>query len=118
MSLFLRVVRLAPPVRRCLSSVAAPSWPYDNRPLTVEEKARVSRKDADLRATYDAVKSEYPAHAQPTDGSQQVDKMEAYRKRLIYRSKQRGWCACLGVNRTVGELLPSLFCFTGWKWIC
>jgi succinate dehydrogenase flavin-adding protein (antitoxin of CptAB toxin-antitoxin module) len=53
--------------------------------------AKVQRRDADLRATYDAVLDTYPAHAQPDDGTATVDKYEAYKKRLLYRSKQRGW---------------------------
>ena len=89
-------VRVAP--ARCLAT-AAPSWPYNDRPLSDAEKARVSRRDADLRANYDAVKATYPAHAQPSDGSTAVDKLEAYRKRLIYRSKQRGWCVTVRASR-------------------
>lgn len=79
-------------VTRFLSSQTPPStWAYSDVPLTEAQRALASRRDADMRANYEAVLSVYPDHAQPQDGSAKVDKIEAYKKRLIYRSKQRGW---------------------------
>ena len=44
----------------------------------------------------------FPAHAQPDDGSAApLDANAAFRKRLLYRSKQRGWCV-RGKKRTFG----------------
>ena len=52
----------------------------------------IGRRNADMRASYEAMVDTFPPHAQPPQGEgATVDKIEAYRKRLIYRSKQRGW---------------------------
>ena len=49
------------------------------------------RRDAELRAQYDKMPDEYPEHSvDPATGP--VDKTKVLRKRLVYRSKQRGWC--------------------------
>ncbi len=110
---------VVPALRRPLSSSPAnPSWPYDNRPLNETEKEKALKRDADLRATYDAVLSTYPEHAQPTDGSKQVDKLEAYRKRLVYRSKQRGWCVRTRCIPRVFAVVEGVLVFTGWKLTC
>lgn len=47
-------------------------------------------RDIALRASHVAVRTEYPAAAQPPSGPP-IGTELAYRKRLIYRSKQRGW---------------------------
>eukprot|EP00929_Paragymnodinium_shiwhaense_P108136 TRINITY_DN74457_c0_g1_i1.p1 TRINITY_DN74457_c0_g1~~TRINITY_DN74457_c0_g1_i1.p1 ORF type:complete len:219 (-),score=29.21 TRINITY_DN74457_c0_g1_i1:273-929(-) len=63
----------------------------NEEPLSDDGIAVARVRDADLRTSYNAIRSDFPEFAQPTDGSPAVDKLEAYRKRLIYRSKQRGW---------------------------
>ena len=85
----------APPTVPAIVSSSTAFWfstgaaaPTKGTPVDVAA-AVVKRRDADLRATYDAILDTYPAHAQPSDGH--VGKDEAYRKRLVYRSKQRGW---------------------------
>jgi hypothetical protein len=78
--------------RRFLSAAVASSPSLQaEKTLGDAELARASRRDADMRANYEDVPSEYPAHAQPSDPAAKVDKLQAYRKRMIYRSKQRGW---------------------------
>jgi hypothetical protein len=52
--------------------------------------AKIGERDAAMRAAYDAMPKQYPAHAQPDD-SKPIDAHAAFRKRLLYRSKQRGW---------------------------
>jgi len=47
-------------------------------------------KDIELRAAHHAIREEYPAFAQPREGPK-VSSEAAYRKKLKYRSKQRGW---------------------------
>jgi len=61
-----------------------------------QERLRLSlpeialERDKKLRSEHVARREEYPESAQPKDGSK-VDNSLAYKKRLIYRSKQRGW---------------------------
>ncbi len=53
---------------------------------------RVGERDAAMRAAYDRVPDAYPSHAQPDGpGDAPIDAHAAFRKRLLYRSKQRGW---------------------------
>ncbi len=52
--------------------------------------AKVGVADGALRAAYDAMPKSYPAHAQADEGAP-IDAHSAFRKRLLYRSKQRGW---------------------------
>ena len=47
-------------------------------------------RDIKLRQEHFAIRHSYPEEAQPTDGTR-IDDDLAYRKRLIYRAKQRGW---------------------------
>lgn len=58
--------------------------------VAVEIAGNISKKDAELRTAYDEMPASYPAHAQPTDAAP-LDSAAAFRKRLLYRSKQRGW---------------------------
>lgn len=51
-----------------------------------------------LRDKYDALPSKFPESSQPPHGT--IDRLEAFRKRLIYRSKQRGWCVVGAVLAT------------------
>ena len=54
-----------------------------------ERVARAREADAELRAAYDELPEAFPEHALPPSGV--LDHDEVLRKRLIYRSKQRGW---------------------------
>ena len=47
-------------------------------------------RDVLLRADHHALKTEFPEHSLPP-GETTVSEDAAYKKRLIYRSKQRGW---------------------------
>ena len=51
---------------------------------------RVEERYGQMRQAHEALVTEFPAHAQPREG-EAVDASHAYRKRLVYRSKQRGW---------------------------
>ena len=62
---------------------------YAGRDLTDEVLALVEERDATLRHKYDKLPEAFPASSQPPGG--EVDHVEAFRKRLVYRSKQRGW---------------------------
>ncbi|GMF20909.1 unnamed protein product [Phytophthora lilii] len=56
--------------------------------MTKEQAARALARDAVIRAEHVAAASAFPAGSQ---GERAVDADEANRKRIIYRSKQRGW---------------------------
>lgn len=58
--------------------------------MAADAAARIGSADEALRRAYDALPESYPQHALPTPDST-LDKTTAYRKRLLYRSKQRGW---------------------------
>jgi len=62
----------------------------DKSTIAADAAIRIDEKDAELRHAYDAMPASYPAHAQPTDAPA-LDTLAAFRKRLLYRSKQRGW---------------------------
>lgn len=57
--------------------------------FTEQTLEKIGLADEKLRQAYDAMPESYPAHAQPEGKA--LDKTEAFRKRLLYRSKQRGW---------------------------
>ena len=87
--------------RRRLASAAAPSSSaqqpvqFTPRAMTDELIRKIGATDEALRAAYDAVPAAFPAHSQPgagAGGQPAVDHQAALRKRLLYRSKQRGWC--------------------------
>jgi succinate dehydrogenase assembly factor 2 len=74
--------------------------------MTPELLRRIGERDASLRQAYDAMPESYPAHSQPSLGisaaaaassssssssSSFINASEGFRKRLLYRSKQRGW---------------------------
>ena len=93
----------------------------DGPELSDEAYAKIARRDAQIRAEHNAYpRDTYPAHAQPSAGAgagagagadagaggactadgdvvdgaisaADVDARTAHRKRLVYRSKQRGW---------------------------
>lgn len=58
--------------------------------VAAEIAGNITKKDTELRTAYDELPASYPAHAQPTDAAP-LDAAAAFRKRLLYRSKQRGW---------------------------
>lgn len=71
--------------------------PVDTRDLMgvgPEALTKIGVRDTELRAAYDAMPESYSEHALPPAGSSAVpfSHEQAYLKRLIYRSKQRGWC--------------------------
>lgn len=57
---------------------------------TEDVSQKISTADGALRTKYDAMPRSYPAHSQPV-GGKEIDSQQAFRKRLLYRSKQRGW---------------------------
>lgn len=63
---------------------------FDASLVAASVAARIGGNDAALRAAYDAMPSAFPQHSQPP-GEPDVDALTAFRKRLLYRSKQRGW---------------------------
>ena len=58
--------------------------------LTDAQNELIAARNASIREEHHRIREDYPEHSQPS-GSAPVEKMEAHRKRLIYRSKQRGW---------------------------
>lgn len=64
-------------------------------PTTTEElldnfEDSAKERDVLLRADHHALKTDFPPHSLPP-GEATVSEDAAYKKRLIYRSKQRGW---------------------------
>ncbi len=78
----------APPSLSAVPAPAAAGVQYEG--ASAGETAAVAARDASMRAAYDAMPASFPAHAQPTDG-RPLDTTAAWRKRLLYRSRQRGW---------------------------
>jgi succinate dehydrogenase assembly factor 2 len=60
------------------------------RQMTVEQVTKIGETDAAMRAAYDAVPESFSEHAL-APGSGELAHLDVVRKRLIYRSKQRGW---------------------------
>jgi succinate dehydrogenase flavin-adding protein (antitoxin of CptAB toxin-antitoxin module) len=60
--------------------------------MTPEVLTRIGERDGAMRAAYDAMPAAFPEHAQPDSSAPAIDAHAAFRKRLLYRSKQRGWC--------------------------
>lgn len=58
--------------------------------MTEELVRKIGEVDTAMRVAYDRIPEQFPAHAQPTDQAP-LDKQGVFRKRLLYRSKQRGW---------------------------
>ncbi|KAL4139540.1 hypothetical protein KRP22_003199 [Phytophthora ramorum] len=58
------------------------------RSISKEQAKRALERSAAIRADHFAAKGDFPVSSQ---GEHQVDSDEANRKRVIYRSKQRGW---------------------------
>jgi hypothetical protein len=94
-----RVVLACGPVGRRVGATVGPLTfvrPVSTGPLPLEEDVthayneRAKAEDARLRAAYDAPIRPGAAAAAGLGAE------EAYRKRLLYRSKQRGWCVCGG----------------------
>jgi len=56
--------------------------------ITPAQAKKALARSAAIRADHFAAKGDFPASSQ---GAHQVDADEANRKRVIYRSKQRGW---------------------------
>ena len=59
------------------------------KPLTAENVEHITDLDSRLRRAYDGAQTSFPEHSQPPGTA--VNAMEAHRKRLLYRSRQRGW---------------------------
>ncbi len=57
--------------------------------MTEAHVSAISTKDSAMRAAYDSVRDNFPATSQADVGI--IDRDAAVRKRLLYRSKQRGW---------------------------
>ena len=60
-------------------------------PVTEAHLAAAAARDVAMRAAYDRAPGAFADHAQPTDGGARLDSSAALRKRLLYRSRQRGW---------------------------
>ena len=89
--------------RRLLSSTAsAPRPPPPPQPtqqptqytpgaeLSPLRVAALRARDASMRASYDALRVDFPPHAL-APGVPAPSPLDVQRKRLLYRSKQRGW---------------------------
>ena len=95
--MFSRAIRTAARMRfpeaRAQRSAALSSGPMDPR-STAELKSRYTdiarKRDEELRNDHHKLKNNFPAHSMPP-GKSTIDDDETNRKRLIYRSKQRGW---------------------------
>ena len=51
---------------------------------------KIAERDTQLRSSHTSFKETYPAAAQPISGTA-ITAAAAHRKKLVYRSKQRGW---------------------------
>ena len=98
-ALFSNLVRL---LSSSSSSIKSPSQQpvqfTGGKEMTPELLRRIGERDASMRRAYDAIPNVYPEHSQPRQGisstspsSPNIDASEGFRKRLLYRSKQRGW---------------------------
>ena len=93
--------RRLPPLPRALSSSSSSSSSasastqqpvqFAGADVTPELLAKSAATDARMRRAYDAMPERFAPHAQPGGGAPEVGAAEAFRKRLLYRSKQRGW---------------------------
>ena len=60
--------------------------------LSPEQVQLIGERFDALRKDHHALKTDFPVHAQAGGaGNPAIDAANAYRKRLVYRSKQRGW---------------------------
>jgi len=62
--------------------------------LTQQQMRKIGERFDAMRRDHHALKTDFPAHAQAGgagSGDASIDAAHAYRKRLVYRSKQRGW---------------------------
>jgi len=75
------------------SSSSATQQPvqFSGADVTPELLAKSAATDARMRRDYDAMPTRFAPHTQPGGGAPEVGAAEAFRKRLLYRSKQRGW---------------------------
>lgn len=74
---------------RALSSTPK-AQQYLGQELSEEAALKIGQRNHELREEHHRFRSEYPEAAQPSVG-QRVDPWFAHKKKLIYRSKQRGW---------------------------
>eukprot|EP00937_MAST-01D_sp_MAST-1D-sp2_P004675 g4675.t1 len=58
--------------------------------MTDAQAQLVEERYGEMREAHHSLVTEFPPHAQPREGAA-VDAGRAQRKRLVYRSKQRGW---------------------------
>lgn len=89
-------------VRHSVSQGAVQFVPRD---VTPELVRRIGEREAELRANYDAL---------PAACGDVASRAEALRKRLLYRSKQRGWCVFVGA---VVGCLRALWAVLGRCWL-
>jgi succinate dehydrogenase assembly factor 2 len=59
--------------------------------LPAHRVAALSARDGAMRAAYDALRTDFGAHALAPGAAAPPPPLEVLRKRLLYRSKQRGW---------------------------
>lgn len=59
--------------------------------LPAHRVAALAARDGAMRAAYDALRTEFGAHALAPGAAAPPPPLEVLRKRLLYRSKQRGW---------------------------
>ena len=58
--------------------------------LSEAAAAKIGQRNKEMRDEHHRFRTEYPENAQPSVGDK-VDPWFAHKKKLIYRSKQRGW---------------------------
>ncbi|RQM15922.1 hypothetical protein DD237_006225 [Peronospora effusa] len=74
--------------------------------MSKKQAKKALERSAAIRADHFAVKSDFPVSSQ---GEHQVNADEANRKRIIYRSKQRGWLEVdLLLGRWAGQNVMQL----------
>ena len=78
---------------RALAAAAAPTQQpvqFTPREMSPAHVTKIGAADAAMRAAYDALPAAFSAHAL-APGAPPLARLDVVRKRLAYRSKQRGW---------------------------
>lgn len=87
---FSSAASLHTPLRAPASPTQPPTQYTPGAELPAHRVAALAARDGAMRASYDALRTDFDAHAL-APGSPAPPPLEVLRKRLLYRSKQRGW---------------------------